>query len=329
LSAAAAAVDILGRHGRLLHRRLGVIDRAAVGDVALGEVERLIQRDTGRNIGPVAACAAGGLQAAAEELSAVPDAAVAIVTGFFIAGAPSPAAETDGPPGAALLAEQLRDAGTPASLITDGRCAPVVRAVAQAAGVPLRIADGDAPIDALIADLRRERVTHVIFVERAGPARDGETYNMLAEPISQCTAPLHRLALEPAWRTIGVGDGGNEVGMGSVPPQVVAHAVDHGAVIHCTVPCDALVVSAVSNWGAIALGAAVAMLRRPGDPVPVTSLAERHEALLGAALAGGAVDGTTGEPSRSVDGLALAEHSALLLQVAAELERARAARRMP
>ncbi|HEU4974322.1 MAG TPA: glutamate cyclase domain-containing protein [Baekduia sp.] len=292
---------------------------------ALRVAELVVQRDTGRNIAAIARFAAGGLGRAAASLAGAAG-SVAIVTGFYISDAVPPAAETDGPPGAGLLAERLRAAGIPAVLVTDRRCAPVVRAVGEAAGVETLVAGDDAAaVDDLAARLRARGVDHVVFVERAGPAADGEVHTMRGEPITGCTAPLHRLALAGGWRTIGIGDGGNEVGMGAVPHAIVAEAVEHGDRIHCAVACDELVVAGVSNWGAAALGGAVGALRTPGLPLEAAALAGRHAELLDAALAGGAVDGTTSRPQRSVDGVGAGEHGALLTELAGALERARRA----
>ena len=47
---------------------------------------------------------------------------VAIVTGFFIPGAAPPAAETDGPPGALVLAQTLQALGIDSLMVTDEFC---------------------------------------------------------------------------------------------------------------------------------------------------------------------------------------------------------------
>ena len=54
--------------------------------------------------------------------------------------------------------------------------------------------------------------------------------------------------------SVGIGDGGNEVGMGSVYQQVIKSSVPMAAEIACVVPVDHLLVSSVSNWGSYALG---------------------------------------------------------------------------
>src|SRR5438477_11762836 len=60
---------------------------------------------------------------------------------------------------------------------------------------------------------------------------------------------------------IGIGDGGNEIGMGKVAWDVIRRNVPNGGLIACRVPTDYLIVAGVSNWGAYALAAGIALLR--------------------------------------------------------------------
>lgn len=59
--------------------------------------------------------------------------------------------------------------------------------------------------------------------------------------------------------TIGIGDGGNEIGMGKVH-QMVVDGINNGQHIATTVATDHLITSGVSNWGGSALVAALAIL---------------------------------------------------------------------
>ena len=56
--------------------------------------------------------------------------------------------------------------------------------------------------------------------------------------------------------TIGIGDGGNEIGMGKVLERVNTN-VKNGCEIACTVASDYLVTAGVSNWGGYALAKAI------------------------------------------------------------------------
>src|SRR5262245_45478121 len=81
---------------------------APVSDPVLDQLERLIRTDPARRgliasepeFGPLLS---GHFHRAANELATAAS-SVAIATGFYIPGANPPAAETDGPPGAVLLA---------------------------------------------------------------------------------------------------------------------------------------------------------------------------------------------------------------------------------
>lgn len=73
--------------------------------------------------------------------------------------------------------------------------------------------------------------------------------------------------------SIGIGDGGNELGMGKIISLIKSSDIPNGDVIACTVPTDHLIVSSVSNWGAYALVAAVVVLlvHREGEVGQFTS----------------------------------------------------------
>ena len=61
--------------------------------------------------------------------------------------------------------------------------------------------------------------------------------------------------------TVGIGDGGNEIGMGKVHQQVIEH-IQNGRNIASTVATDHLVTAGVSNWGGSALVAALRVLNQ-------------------------------------------------------------------
>ncbi len=61
--------------------------------------------------------------------------------------------------------------------------------------------------------------------------------------------------------TIGIGDGGNEIGMGKVHKRVIDH-IENGQQIASAVTTDHLITAGVSNWGASALVAALYILNQ-------------------------------------------------------------------
>jgi hypothetical protein len=208
----------------------------------------------------VFSAARGGLNNAAAALAGTKAPRIGLITGFFIPAADPPAAETDGPAGAALLGAGFTAAGLSCRVATDTICANACRVALDCAGATTVPVDTAAPTDtadALIDRWRQVGVDWVIAIERCGPAADGIPRNMRGRDLSAYTAPLHTLFTAGPWRTIGIGDGGNELGMGSVPPALIRQHQK----LACTVPADHLIAAGVSHWGAYALLEALALLR--------------------------------------------------------------------
>ena len=133
---------------------------------------------------------------------------------------------------------------------------------------------------------------------------------MTGRDLSPLSAPMDDLfvaAAEAGMHTTGIGDGGNELGMGRVLPLVRAH-IPRGAEIGCDTACTNLIAAGVSNWGGYALLAAVHVLRRSaGAPgLPLWSV-EDEQQVLAAMSQAGAVCGISAVPN-VVDGLEPAIH---------------------
>jgi hypothetical protein len=297
----------------------------------IASLETIVQRDVSRDVASLGQEARGGLFDAARSIADCPDPVAVLMTGAFMPWAEPPAAETDGPVGVAELATGLRGAGTAVRVATDSRCEEVVRIALAAADPPHDIPLDVIPVDgaeAAIAELAaRYRddygVTHAIAVERLGPADDGRVYDMSGRDVSAFTAPLHRLFDGGPWKRIGIGDGGNELGMGSLSREAVATAVSLGERIHCSVPCDHLIVSATSNWGAQALLAAVAVLQEDRADALLAHLSAGRdiEILREVVLKGPAVDGVTQTQTPSVDGVETEELARMVSELLAAVGR--------
>ena len=173
-----------------------------------------------------------------------------------------------------------------------------------------------APLERFVdtQTLRARRApTHLVAVERPGRTADGRYRNMRGEDVSADVAPIDAAFLEPDGAvTIGIGDGGNEVGMGRVADRVAA-TVPHGERIASVVATDHLVVAGVSTWGAYALAAAVTQVRGVG--VDLLPDADQARAQLDAIVAAGAVDGVTGRAEATIDGRPFAETAAVLAEL--------------
>jgi len=276
-----------------------------VADRAIAEIERLCGQDIQRrNIGPLADFTRGNLVRAAAAIARHPSPSVAIITGFYLGHGEPPNCETDGPPGAAMLAAGFAAAGIPCRIATDLVNSRVVLATAAAADprgeIPIDIVamrpdggDGATVMVQVEAAWRRQRpaITHVISIERCGPSRDGCPRDARGVDMTDYNAPLESLFNAGPWTTIGIGDLGNEIGMGSLPRELVARSVPRGDQIWCRVGCDYPIVGGVSNWAGAALLGAVALLRPRGAGAMLESLRpEFARRLLEAAVwEGGAV----------------------------------------
>jgi hypothetical protein len=157
------------------------------------------------------------------------------------------------------------------------------------------------------------------FRREVPPRERDRCFNMRCRDITADTAALWGLFEESPARdgltTIGIGDGGNEIGMGKIPWDTVRRNIPNGARIACRVPTDHLIVAGVSNWGAYALAAGVRLLRgAPHDPGLCDPDRER-ELLQLMVERGPLVDGTTGKRIEQVDGLPWDRYASVLVRL--------------
>jgi hypothetical protein len=288
----------------------------------IDRIEALIQRDVGRGMDAVFHATRGGLFGAAAALTASAAPKVGLISGFFVPGGDPPAAETDGPAGAALMALGLTQAGMSCRLATDTDCRSACRAALAGAGVDGVPVDTVAPfaaVDELIDLWRRDGIEWVIAIERCGPAADGHPRNMRGTDISSHAAALDRLFSAGPWRTIAIGDGGNEIGMGRVDAALIAEHVPLGEMIGCVVAADFLITAGVSHWGAYALLAALALLRPEWSAAMRSGLVpELDQAVVETMVRDGpAVDGVSLLREATIDGLEMSVHHAALQAIRA------------
>jgi hypothetical protein len=311
-----------------------------MSDPRLEAIRALIQEDVGnRGLRTDAednliTRTAGDFEAACRSIAEHPAPSVGIVTGFFIPHGEPPACETDGPLGAIFLARALATFRIPVLLVGDSSLERPLEVGLDAAGLhgdshPVATAYiGPPPHDMewvkslIFSD---DPWTHLIALERVGPSHaDGRCYSMRGRDVTEFTAPAHLLfehaaPLSPRVSTIGIGDGGNEIGMGKIPWDVIRRNIPNGGLTACRVPCDHLIVAGVSNWGAYGLAAGVRLLRgAPFDP-ELFDVERERELLRVMVEAGPLVDGVTGRPTVSVDGLDFERYAEPLRRMAALL----------
>ena len=283
----------------------------------IDRIETLIHQDVGRNIGALFAATKGGLGRAAGALAAEPAPRIGLLTGFFVPLGTPPAAETDGPAGTALLAAALTRAGVACRMLTDAPCAGGCAAALRGAGlanVPLDVVAIGEPLAGAVAGWRDKGIGFVIAVERCGRSAGGPPRNMRGIDLSAHTAPLDELFLAGPWRTVAIGDGGNEIGLGALPRSLVARHVDYGELIACVTPADYLVMAGVSHWGCYGLIAALAAMREDWRAAMLSCLDPMLDSLIleTMVLEGPGVDGVSQRQTLSIDAINIATHHAKL-----------------
>ena len=230
---------------------------------------------------------------------------VFIVTGFFMLCAGLP--ETDGPPGALAMGRALDRLGFISYYVTDRFTAPLLEATAGDAErvITFPLADREQSERYALNLLEDYRPSVLIATERCGETADGRYLNISGHDISPYNARVDYL-FHHHGRTIGIGDGGNEIGMGSLANHIPAcEGLPQNPCITAT---TRLVIASVSNWGAYGLLAALSGLTGL-DLLPAW---EEEAAVLERMVAFGAVDGIDGKRVCTVDGFSLEKNRRIL-----------------
>lgn len=195
-----------------------------------------------------------------------------------------------------------------------------------------------------LASEHGSQLSHLIAIERVGPGHTTETVrqqdssehveafeslvpeseqnrcrNMRGEAIDHFTGDLHGLFDDVAAQrvrsqeqsngspvqTIGVGDGGNEIGMGLFRWSELHQRLSgpQSGHVPCRVATDRAVVAGTSNWGAMALAAAVCVVRDRVDLLDRHTVAAHQDVVRAMVADAGAVDGVTRRREATVDGL--------------------------
>ncbi len=325
-----------------------------MSDDVLRRIEAIIQRDVnhrGLATDPednlLTACK--GDFAAACEILAKHVRGVSIVTGFYIPL--SQAGETDGPLGAMFLARVLVTLKKSVRIYSDDFCLPALQFAANHRQPPHETVERLLQVKGFFKHanaLTLPLTECVIAIERSGPSHSQASMQAQgrsgAIPLDQFLAQVppkdwdhyhtmrgtiitqNMFAAHPAFEkpdrtywTIGIGDGGNEIGMGKIPWETIAKNVPNGGLVACRVPTDYNIVCGVSNWGAYGMAAGVWHLRgRKFDEDLFSADRERElwEQVLKEAVL---VDGVTGQRTLTVDGLSWEEYIQPLREIAAIL----------
>ena len=234
---------------------------------------------------------------------------VLIFTGFPVP--PLYKFETDGPLGAIALARALIHLNVKPLIIVERELIGVM--VKLALALKLRVKVGKTlhrgvgirafPIDESKAKEEALRLfsrfhpSAVVFIEKPGRSANGKYYTMRLEDISDYVSKVDQvipIASKLGILTIGIGDGGNEVGMG------ILHGISPK--VNVVTRTDELLVSTVSNWGAYALIAGLSIIR---NDIEILHRSDYEEKLIREAVSVGLIDGILKRKSFSVDSCTL------------------------
>lgn len=217
---------------------------------------------------------------------------ILLTTGFYVAGH----AETDGPLGTVVLAKALEKQGFYPVIITDEFC----RGFFEAADLEVCYVDVEDGAEKYEALLEKFAPAALISIERCGRNIKNDYANMRGVSIKEYTARTDWLFIQARKQgipTFGVGDGGNEIGMGNLK-EIISGKLE---LVPCKVKVDTLVIATVSNWGAYAIAAYIQKMT--GTKVlPGFSEIKEYLSLI---VNMGSVDGVTKEQTLSVDGFSL------------------------
>ena len=238
---------------------------------------------------------------------------VAIVTGFYILSAGSP--ETDGPAGAIAIGNALQALGRKVTYITDSYTVSVLRGLLEDGTevVDFPIADVETSRKATLEILARLNLSLIISIERCSRTNDNAYLNMRYVDITPHTARLDYL-FEAGIPSVGIGDGGNEIGMGNLVEFIpLVETLPNDPAV---TKVDRLIISSVSNWGGYGLVAALSGLAGRN----LLPTVESETRVIERSVDMGAVDGTTGEKKYYVDGFTTQENGELLARLHAVVE---------
>jgi len=234
-------------------------------------------------------------------------------------------AETDGPPGAALLARAINKSFNAIPFVfIEKYLVDAMSMVVNAAGLrvllpeyAIQASSHHAPINAsaVLPYPIDYKPKAVISIEKGGinekevihTSRGADTTRYMAK-----VDYLIRQAKEEGIVTIGIGDGGNEIGMGLIREDIKKY-IPFGN--KCKCPCgagiapstktDFLITAAVSNWGAYGLGAGLAILKGKPD---IFHNGEIERRVLEKAADAQFIDGISGYTEPGADGLSAHIH---------------------
>ena len=274
----------------------------------MGYLEKIILQEDTRNISKLKEFLHENFLYEAAKKISTKSGKVFIVTGFFISYANSP--ETDGPPGAVAIGFALKQLGFEVIYITDKWSFSMIKGL---------LSEEDTLINFPVTShnksnsfskklIEKYSPSMVISIERASLVEDGTYRNWKQEDISKYNAKIDYLFTSSLF-SIGIGDGGNEIGMGNLAEKIksIKGLPEQPSITKV----DDLIISSCSNWGAFGLIAALSKIKKQNLLLSV----DQVKKIIIKSVDLGAVEGLSGKKIYAVDGRGLKEDSKCLDQL--------------
>ena len=217
-----------------------------------------------------------------------------IATGFYVAGH----AETDGPPGALILCLILKKLGYIPVILTDKYCQNFFEKYdIKIIYMDIKM-ENENKINFIEKTINEYNPVGMISIERCGLNTENKYANMRNIDISEHTAEIDLFFSNYYNKipTIGIGDGGNEIGMGNLEHIIK----DNLNLVPCKIKVDKLIISSVSNWGGYGLAAYLCLLTKNKEFFETVE--ETVKNYIKYIISLGSVDGVTHENKEKVDG---------------------------
>lgn len=237
--------------------------------------------------------------------------------------------ENDGPVGGAALARALRIAlGAKTIFVTDKVLVDMLSKTAnggECAIVPVKaLPEIDLPLSSVIdfpteegeAEKKSKQLIKdfkpkaIVAIERRGVSKNGIYHAWNGVDMAPYEARIGRLFEEcrkEGILTVGIGDGGNEIGMGNIY-DTVRKVVPYGDHCKCPTNCgiadstlvDVLVVATVSNWGAYGIEACLAAMTGESEALHT---GEEELRIIRECIDAGGLDGPAKVPRPFLDAI--------------------------
>ncbi len=233
---------------------------------------------------------------------------VMITTGFYIAKAK--ASETDGPPGAIAIGNALDQLGYTVIYVSDKYTVKYLSAMKKnnALIVEFPIEEDLSSKNFAMNIINKYKPQLIISIERCGFDETFSYRNMHGVDFSNYNAKIDYLFSNKI-NSVGIGDGGNEIGMGDFIEKIVetSSLVRYPSITKTTFS----IIASVSNWGGYGLVAALSNI--VGENLLISI--EEEIKLINTLVDLGAVDGFSAKNINKVDGFNLQDNSFALINL--------------